>query len=400
MKKLLAYFFGGIACMGVGAGVYVAVGTFYRPPASVRPFAQKMTTTDAVNELLPLVGNKLGGVSPDLTSDVLSFPKSRKSESDQTSDLPSPIKGEGVKTETATDTKPTTIFFGGDMMLGRSVASMIAKNGKEYPFAKIKDVVSSADYAIANLEGPLTKINNAPGNNMRFHFDPALGAELVTAGFDAVSLANNHGLDQGAKGFADGQKNLTAAGLGYFGNATGDDGEVLHFTVNGKNFAAIGAQDVYRQIDPAAIGKLIAAEKAAGNFVIVFPHWGVEYTHAATKRQVALAYAFIDAGADMVVGMHPHVVEGIEMYKDKLIFYSLGNMVFDQYFSAATQEGLGLRLNIAADDSTSVDLLPYTIPKSQPSFADGDKKAKMLSDLASWSSLALKEQIASGTIKF
>jgi poly-gamma-glutamate synthesis protein (capsule biosynthesis protein) len=379
MKKLLAYFFGGIACMGVGAGVYIAAGVFYRPPAPVMPFAHKTTTTDAVNELLPLISGKIStsiiGAAGSLGSD-----ESTASPRD--------------------DGKKMTIFFGGDIMLGRDVAGMIAKNGNDYPFAKIKDVVSSADYAIANLEGPLTKTNNAPGNDMRFHFDPAMTPALSATGFDALSLANNHGLDQGAQGFADTKNNLTAAGLGYFGNATGVDGQTLHFTVGGQNFAAIGAQDVYRQIDPDAIAKEIAAEKAAGNFVIIYPHWGVEYSHAATKRQTTLAYAFIDAGADLVVGMHPHVVEGIEMHKGKLIFYSLGNLVFDQYFSAATQEGLGLRLNIDGNGSASVDLLPYVIPKSQPAFADGDKKAKMLSDLASWSSPALKEQIFGGNIKF
>jgi len=374
MKKFLAYFFGGIVCMGMGAGVYIAAGVFYKPPAPVLPFSQRMTTDEAVNELLPLVGKSLASKT-------------------KTSDLAPATEPEPVA-------KPTAIFFGGDIMLGRAVATKIAKNGSDVFFNKIKDPVLSADYAVANLEGPLTAINNSPGNDMRFHFDPALTAQLAATGFDAFSLANNHGLDQGAQGFIDTKNNLTAAHLGYFGDASDDDGQILRFAIGHEQFAIIGAQDVYRQIDPVAVGKEIAAEKVAGNFVIIYPHWGVEYSHAATKRQTTLAYAFIDAGADMVIGSHPHVVEGIEMYKGKPIFYSLGNLVFDQYFSADTQQGLGLRLNIASDGSSSVDLLPYEIPQSQPAFVDNDKKAKMLETIASYSSSGIKDQIVSGAIKF
>ena len=371
MKKILAYFFGGIACLGVGAGVYIAAGVYYRPPAPVVPFAARMTTAEAINELVPLVGKTL---NKNVEATVVTL-------------APSPV------------IKPTTVFFAGDIMLGRDVALAISKNGSDYPFAKIKDEVASSDYAVANLEGPLTATNNAPGNNMRFHFDPALTSQLSSAGFDAFSLANNHGLDQGAQGFDDTKNNLSAAGLKYFGDAADDNGQVLHFTLSGNNFAVIGAQDVYRQIDPTAIGKEIATEKAAGYFVIIYPHWGVEYSHQASTRQVTLAHAFIDAGADLVIGSHPHVIEGIEAYKGKTIFYSLGNLIFDQYFSTGTQQGLALRLNVDAQKNVSIDLLPFEIPRSQPSFVDGDKKTKMLQDIASWSAPELKDQIVSGSIK-
>jgi poly-gamma-glutamate synthesis protein (capsule biosynthesis protein) len=373
MKKFLAYFFSGLTCLGVGAGVYIVASVFYHSSAPSLPFATRMTMTDAANELLPLVGKMF--VAKTGVSVISSV------------STPTPI------------IKPTTVFFGGDIMLGREVAQVIAKNGSDYPFVNIKNTVSGANYAIANLEGPITTINNAPNNSMRFHFDPAMTTVLSVTGFDAFSLANNHGLDQGEQGFIDTKNNLTAVHLGYFGDASDDNGPILHFTVNGKNFAAIGAQDVYRKIDPVAIAKEIVLEKAAGNFVIIYPHWGVEYSHAATKRQTTLAHAFIDAGADIVVGSHPHVIEGIEIYKGKPIFYSLGNLVFDQYFFADTQEGLGLRLNIDASGDTSIDLLPYKIPQSQPTIVAGEQRTKLLQALASYSSPALKDQIISGSIK-
>lgn len=356
--------------MGVGAGVIIVAGLYYQPSAAPKIFGMRPATSEAINGLMPLVDKALGS------------------------------KEEIVTTPPLPVSKPASIFFAGDIMLGRSVAEQIAKNGNDYPFAKIKDTVASADYAIANLEGPLTKTNNAPSNRMRFHFNPALGPAIVASGFDAFSLANNHGLDQGTKGFVDGEKNLADLGLGYFGNASGDDGTVLHFKIGENNFAALGAQDVYRKIDTAKIGATIAAEKAAGNFVIVYPHWGEEYKHDRNARQVELAHAFVDAGADVVVGMHPHVVQGIEIYKGKTIFYSLGNLIFDQYFSVETQQGLALKMNIDVDKKVVFELLPYEIPKSQPVFVGGEKKIKMLSDLASWSIPELKEQIVLGLIKF
>jgi len=164
-------------------------------------------------------------------------------------------------------------------------------------------------------------------------------------------------------------------------------------------FAVIGVQDVYRKIDPKAVAVEIAAAKKDGDIVIVYPHWGDEYQHKHDARQSELAHAFIDAGADAVIGSHPHVIEGAEIYEGKPIFYSLGNLVFDQYFSDDTQQGLALRLNVDSAGIASVDLLPYEIPQSQPAFVDGDVKAKLLQEIASWSDPGLKDQIEAGSIK-
>ncbi len=367
MRRLIIYFFGGLACLGAGATFYIAVGNIT---------AVSRVLPDGSSSRTALVA---GGNSTALIGTAGSL-------------------GSDDSTASPRDDKGATIFFGGDMMLGRSVAVQMGKNGNEYPFANIKETVSSADYAIANLEGPITKVNNSPTNRMVFHFDPALAPVLEAAGFDALSLANNHGLDQGAKGAADTKKNLSAADIGYFGEVSSDKGPILNFETGGQKFAVFGLHDVYRKIDPAVVAKEIETAKKDDAFVIVYPHWGVEYDHEHNARQAELAHAFIDAGADLVVGSHPHVVQGIEVYKGKTIFYSLGNLIFDQYFSVETQEGLALRLNIKADGKMTVDLLPYEIPKSQPSFVEGDKKSKMLQDLASWSDPALKDLITVGNI--
>lgn len=355
--------------MGVGAGLYISV--INRPIANMPGLTgvgtNAVKTQNSLKTALDLLASRV----------------SKKTE---------PLK-------VATEEKNSTVLFMGDIMLGRNVAMQMSKNGTDYPFAKIKDTVTAASFAIANLEGPVTKINNAPANNMRFHFDPILASFLNATGFDAFSLANNHGLDQGAKGETDTEANLTAAGLKYFGDVSSDNGPILRFETNGQKISVIGLHDVYRKVDPVAVAATIAAEKQASNIVIVYPHWGDEYQHQQNARQTDLAHAFIDAGADLVIGSHPHVIEGAEVYKGKLIFYSLGNLIFDQYFSADTQQGVALRLNIGATGLISVDLLPYEIPQSQPTFASGDAKAKLLQSIASWSVSSLKNQIISGNIK-
>ena len=380
MRQWIAYIAGGLACLGIGAYFYNVL-----PVAkSTVPFAAHTTITDAVNEPLPPVSRK---IRTSLTGSTGSL-GSDSSTTTPRDDASFPNLGEGE----------ATIVFAGDIMLGRDVVALIKTNGSDYPFAKIKDTILSADEAIANLEGPLTTANLDPGNLMRFHFDPALAEELSMVGFDAFSLANNHGLDQGVKGLADTKKNLDAVSIKYFGDPARADGNVYYFTADGKKIAVLSFQMVYGELDPAGYAKAISDAKKNVDIVIVMPHWGTEYKHNANPTQINFAHQFIDAGADIVVGSHPHVVEGIEMYKNKPIFYSLGNLVFDQYFSKDTQEGMMIRLNFSGDKET-VDLLPYSIPHSQPVLADGAAKAKMLQDITSWSDPGLKDAITTGALE-
>jgi poly-gamma-glutamate capsule biosynthesis protein CapA/YwtB (metallophosphatase superfamily) len=372
MRRFILYFAGGLACLGIGAYFYSAL-----PSANIILPSSSQTALSAGGNATSLVG----------TDESLGTDNSTALLQNDENKMP------------PTTEPVSSIIFAGDIMLGRSVAGLIKTNGSDYPFAKIKDIISSADEAIANLEGPLTAINNDPTNLMRFHFDPALANELSGVGFDAVSLANNHSLDQGSEGLADTKKNLTAVGIKYFGDPARADGNVYYFTADGKKIAVIGFQMVYGNLDPAGYAKAISDAKKNADVVIVMPHWGIEYQHIINQTQKSFAHQFIDAGADIVVGSHPHVVEGIEIYKNKPIFYSLGNLVFDQYFSTDTQEGMMIRLNFIGDKET-IYLLPYNIPHSQPVLADGAAKAKMLQGVASWSDPELKDQIIAGSIKF
>jgi len=365
MKKFFAYLFGCLACVALGAAGLIGFEMFYKPAIKTPlPFSSPLTTGQAIDNLMPLAGKVLD-----------------------------------AKKEPPQAVKSATIFIGGDIMLGRGVIGKISEQGLDYLFAKIKDTVTAADYAFANLEGPLTKINNKPKNDMLFHFDPGMAAALASAGFDALSLGNNHGVDEGAKGLAETHDNLKASKIEYFGDPATDNGRVLQFTAGGVEFAVIGSQDVSRKIDADAIASEVKVAKQAGEYVIVYPHWGAEYQHGASDRQKDLAHAFIDAGADLVVGSHSHVIGAVEQYKGKYILYSLGNLVFDQYFSTDTQQGLALELEVNDGAVSGIKLLPYALPQSQPDFMNGEEKAKTLNSLAAWSTPVLKDQITAGFLK-
>ena len=130
----------------------------------------------------------------------------------------------------------------------------------------------------------------------------------------------------------------------------------------------------------------------------MYIHWGNEYKESSNWQQKELAHLMIDSGVDLIIGSHSHVVQEIEQYNDKLIFYSLGNFVFDQYFSPETQEGLAVGLELSSEKG-NVYLFPTGSHRSQPYLIDNTEKTKFLKDLSSKSSPELKEQITKGIIE-
>jgi poly-gamma-glutamate synthesis protein (capsule biosynthesis protein) len=135
-----------------------------------------------------------------------------------------------------------------------------------------------------------------------------------------------------------------------------------------------------------------------GVFIIVNIHWGDEYQKSSSSFQQNLAHKIIDAGADLIIGHHPHVVQDIGFYKGKLIFYSLGNFIFDQYFSKDTQQGLAVELEFFSDKAI-YRLLPIQSHLSQPFLMEEEIKSAFLKDLAQKSSHELKEEIENGKIE-
>lgn len=277
-----------------------------------------------------------------------------------------------------------TLLGVGDMMLGRYVRTLMDANGMDYPFENISHELDGVDYVFANFEGPIKEYEVATQKSISFRFKPDVIWPVKEAGINLVSIANNHALDQGWGGRNDTMKFLDEAGIHYFGHPKNEAEENAYIgQVGDKTVAFVGYDDTIFKIDGDDAAAMIKELDMIADYVIVSVHWGREYIHQPTDRKQWLAHLFVDSGADVVIGHHPHVVQTMEVYNGKPVFYSLGNFVFDQYFSQDTQEGLGIGL-IINEDEIIVHLLPYAIPNSQPELMLGDTKTQFLEKFISW----------------
>jgi len=255
-----------------------------------------------------------------------------------------------------------TLLFTGDVMLGRTVGYNISKfKDASWPFQYVSQVMREADITYINLENPL--ISNCPltQTGMKFCSETANVAGLVAAGVDIASLANNHTTNYGPSGLEETISTLTSnsilpVGLGYPVKIT-KNGQVFTFL----SFTDIGPYSGVANVNPETLGATIKASKSEGEVLIVTFHWGHEYQTLPSQRQVSLAHDAIDAGADLIIGAHPHWVQTHETYKDKLIYYSLGNFVFDQEWSAETKKGLAVRLTYDGSSLVKTEELPVLI---------------------------------------
>ncbi len=292
----------------------------------------------------------------------------------------------------------TDIFIAGDIMLDRQVRKRISQFGIGHIFSSSSPVIKDADISIANLEGVITSFGSVSAvdhNILRFTFDQGIGKDLADIGFDALSQANNHDNDFGQEGINQSYDLLKASGIEPFGDYFNHDDKVATFEKNGSKFAFIGWNEFGGNVD-SVLG-LVQKYKIENYFVIVMPHWGIEYQDQPTDKQKENARKMIDSGADIVVGSHPHVVESIEIYNNKPIFYSLGNFVFDQNFSYGTTHSVALKIT-KYEDNERILILPVLINDSSPSFMDGKEKQEMLDHLALISDDSLKQEIQRGEI--
>lgn len=238
------------------------------------------------------------------------------------------------------------IIFAGDMMFDRSIRGKTNKFGGDYVFSCIKDTLFGADLVVANLEGPITPYESkslgsviGEPDNYTFTFPTSTGETLFNNNIKLVNLGNNHILNFGYGGVVSTKEYLDKAGVRYFGDPDGV--RVANEDLNGISFSFINYNEFSRESDNAASTTVdqIIAYKKMGRLPIVFTHWGVEYATSSNEYQRYLGHLFVDSGAVLVIGTHPHVVEGSEVYKDVPIYYSLGNFIFDQYFSDEVKNG-------------------------------------------------------------
>ena len=321
-----------------------------------------------------------------------------------------------------------TLFAGGDILLDRGVALTVKSEGKgvDFPFGggtatitsryccssfgwrlprtsrtgnagALRSVLGGADLAIANFENPAPVKFTWHKSGTVFTADPALIAGLANAGIDWVSMANNHIRDAGATGILQ-----TISALDHYGIAHGGAGSgyaaahaptimtpggvavaLLAYDTIAPSYWAKTAEAVgSAQMTEAALSADIAAARAAGaQVVIVFPHWGIEYTTAVSAQQKRLGRAAIDAGADMVIGNHAHWAGAVELYKGKPIWYALGNFVFDQTWSEPTMEGITLELTFHGPRLVQAVMRPHIIlDKAQPNLMEPAAAGKIVMD--------------------
>jgi len=311
-----------------------------------------------------------------------------------------------------------TLFAAGDLGLDRSYANEVKVLGRgiDYPFdggtariaglvccspfgwkvptivstghrGAMRDLISSADLALANMEESAPTHYTFHRHGTVFTGDPALIAGIARAGIDVASVASTHIGDGGPAGILQTMASLTKDGIVPFGAgknlaaarkpAIFEMGgvKVAILGYDGISYKYYGATDTTIGDSPlvgANVRADIKAARAAGaQVVIVFPHWGIEYTFGPSPSQQRLAHLMINAGADLVIGNHPHWVQSVEIYKGKPIWYSLGNFTFDQSWSEPTLEGVTLELTFRGATLTQAWMNPHILIRAvQPNLLD------------------------------
>ena len=236
-----------------------------------------------------------------------------------------------------------TIAAVGDLMFARDIVTLMQQFGPAYPFERVAPLLAGSDLLIGNLEGTFTERGEPLDKYYTFRAPPVLAETLTAAGFDAVSLANNHALDFGTEGLLDTLDALDALGVAHFGAGL-DRGEaeaplilqadgafvaLLGFSGVASSVFAEGNQPGVARAKLEAVASSVASIAPAVDFVIVVFHFGTEYDAVPTEQQRALAAAAADAGASLVIGHHAHTLQPWERRGNALILYGLGNFVFD-----------------------------------------------------------------------
>lgn len=312
---------------------------------------------------------------------------------------PAPTEPVTPDVPVVTRTATITVSAVGDMIFDRRVKALISRAGGLVPLAKVAQRLSRADVALGNLESNLSSSGSAnPDKDVTFRGHPKGIEGLKSAGFDFLALGNNHVLDYGPESLSDTLEALDRAGIGHSG-AGMDRAEAWAPAVVTRDGATVAFLSFSHILPPGfvatsakaglaagrgnmnAVASAIKAAKTHYDYVLVSFHWGVEYEDYANGDQVRDARRAIDAGADMVLSHHPHVIQGIEFYKRGVIAYSLGDFVFDHY-SRKTGEAFILDSELGPDGVTGVTATPvYLNSDGSPAVVGGAQASVILKRL-------------------
>lgn len=286
-----------------------------------------------------------------------------------------------VNVKVKKEIKDITLAFVGDMMLDRGVKGSVYKNfsgNYNSLFDNVRDQLAAYDLLFANLEGPISDKGSDTGALYSFRMEPDSLSAIKEADFDILSVANNHTLNWGEVAFADTLHRLSNAGIDYVGGGvTGAEAYTEKFiNIQDIKIAFLAFSELkdggisidsnkpgVAMISEKEVQESISRTKKAADLVIVSYHFGDEYESSENAYQIKYAKLAIDSGADLIIGHHPHVVESLEQYRNNYIIYSLGNFIFDQYFSEETMSGGLLEVVVDGEDKQikNVDLKKVTL---------------------------------------
>ncbi|WP_022792186.1 CapA family protein [Marinococcus halotolerans] len=273
----------------------------------------------------------------------------------------------------------------GDMMTGRHVEEIAEQEGYDSLFQYAKPTLQAADYTTGNFENPIVANpdQTEPADKIiNLSSKPGIIGGLEDAGFDSVNLANNHmmdyqyaGLNETLQAFQNSSINVVGAGA----NETEAHDYLLN-TYNGMDVATLGVNDItYANMeqagpnspgiltsqDPSAYIDAVQRADANADLVIVNVHFGQEYDSTPTTRQRQMTEAIADAGADVIVGTHPHVLQSAEVYNDTFIMHSIGNFVFDQGWTR-TRDSVIANYSLGADGTAHLEMQPFRVFEATP----------------------------------
>ena len=255
----------------------------------------------------------------------------------------------------------------GDCTLGGSVhqktymqfKQAVQAYGYDYFFSNVRDLFEADDLTVVNLEGPLTDVGKARHGSYVFKGDPDYVNIMTGSSVELCNVANNHSQDFGTEGLKRTAQILDAAGIGYCGYD-----KVFRATIKGVRITALGY--LQWEIDLDKVVEAVKAERPNCDVLIVNMHWGREKHYEPMKAQKNYGHAVIDAGADLIIGTHPHVYGGVELYKGKYIVYSLGNFCFGGNDNPSDKRALMFQqtFNVSPEGAVSdggIDVIPCSI---------------------------------------
>lgn len=269
------------------------------------------------------------------------------------------------------------LIFGGDVTLAAWYPDIVPDvHDHAWPFARLEGLFRSADLVMVNCEAAITRAEKREPKQFNFKMDPDLVSVFPKSGISLVTLANNHVYDYGAEGLRDTLASLDRVGVGHVGAGMtlAEARKPVIRDIKGKRFAFLGYGNYSAATEKSpgtayrypehVVEDIRLAKQSGADIVVINFHWGIERATEPTERDRALAHLAIDNGADVIVGHHPHVLQPVEIYRGKVIAYSLGNFVFGGNRQAGKDSAL-LEIIITPTGAINQRLLPIRIDTAE-----------------------------------